>query len=450
MIEGWRQKFQRLGMRQVSAWVPKNAADALQQFFTRVGSQSEDGQFLRMMLNRQANRRRVIEKIFDGRWMKVEIDLPRLSVGSEQAPIGGRIYGDGSTLIELDPFEAAELERKCSEAIEPVLCEWLERHDLKNVIRNTTGVALDGNALAYNRAPQEIFERTPKADEEFEKNESAIVADFERRAFYHGALPPDDPTLQHFIGSWGIPSRYRLVHGAFLGRLCVGLIHVEGGGASVTNAIEEIARDIYQKFYRAKRPDEIEWYDVWPAHYSLIDTLRINRVRFKDGRFAGPDWRVGDDVPPPFVRAIEAVIEQGGRAETEAFYRSNPEKNWVFPLNRKTRLSYGDFQADIVIDGAPKVEAIAVLGSWPHGTEDYGKPYLFVSSPGAYEFRHKEICAALLQHWGDDANILGRESSLISSWDDPDLFRFCQRANLPLQAAKSHYTQQSERNKKGG
>jgi len=440
MFDNWREKFRRLGMRQVTTWVPKDQAEQLQYAFTQIGAVSFKGKCLRAALDWVLTRRRPLDAAYKGSWFKLEIDQPTLWLGNLKAPIGGRVHGDGKTLIELDPYEAKHLEKTCQEAVNSVLAAWLDEKGLKDQIRDTTGVVADVNALTrFRDKPWTPDPATPKTEKEFEEHEVLVQQDFQRRAFYGGAFPPDDPSMHLYFGFWNSPSRCRLVHGTFEGTLCVGFIHVRYGGTSPTNYIENLAQEIRQKFYPKTSPAAIAWYDIWPEDNSLTHQLRFNRVTFAEG-FSRPSWG-GEQPPETFVEQVKQTIEAGKTAEAIAHLKANPGKPWKLLLDPSVRQSYGDFHADIV---EANVSVIACLGSWPRGSNDFGLPYLFISLPGGYDFRHKESCEALLEHWGDDAKILAR-GSLIDSWDDPDLIRFCKRAKLPLDEARLYYTAQAKK-----
>ena len=119
-----------------------------------------------------------------------------------------------------------------------------------------------------------------------------------------------EPTVMTFDGFHGWPSRCHLVHRRHGERILVAFGHIENGGTSPTNMVEELAAAVRQQFYPKDRFDRIEWFDAWPEHYSLTDRFHIQRVHIGDPKVgAGLVWRpVGRDVPAEFVEEVRQVI----------------------------------------------------------------------------------------------------------------------------------------------
>lgn len=439
MLTDWREKFRRRGLTQISTWVPREAADDLQKIFTRIGAQTLEGDSLRGILGWLSNRRRAVSQRFDGNYFRLEIDDPQLRFGTCTAPIGGRIVGEGRTLIELDPFEARALRDSCESTIMSILVSWLEEKNLNKKIRDNTGVIEHLQFILDNNHDfSKLDQNRPVSFQDFEKNEAKIIQEFQQRAFYDGAIPPDDPSIHHYIGFHGTPSRCHFVHGSFSGKLCVGFIHIKSGGTSPTNMIETLCKDFYSKNLTGKPMDEIHWYDIWPSHYSLTNKLQINRVVFEKNSFSGPTW-FSDDPPEGFSKKVIETIESGLEAEAKAFMKRHPNEKWVHILSEEKRKGYGKFHVDVIINSPPVVSAVISLGSWPRESENFGKPCLFVTRPGEFDFRDEKSCDGLIKHWSHDAKILSRDF-LLQDWDDPDLLNFCNRAALPYEKARRYYT----------
>jgi len=438
MLENWRRKFLRQDMRQISVWTHREHADQLQQDFSKIGENTQRGAMLRSALSWVHTRRRPLKAAFHGNPLTLEVDLPTFQVGEKRAPAGGRIYGDGSTLIELDPHEAAQLENALQEAISPILVAWLDEKGLKNQVRNGTGVVVDVKELVPNSTSDLVNPpKPPKTDAEFAESESLIQQKFEYSAFHNRAILPIDPSIYLYHGFWNTPSACRLVHGRFEEKICVGFVHLRWSGTSPTNYIEHLAYEIHTKYYAKMSPDSIYWYDIWSAD-EKVSSLVFNRVIFELG-FSRPQW---DRKPPPksFESRVYDVVAEGKAAEIDAYMEANKSKGWKHRLEQAVREKfYSPYHADILIDDEPKVAAVAMLGSWPRGHAKYGKPYLFISRPGEYDFRHKASCDGLIHHWKSEANILTK-GDVIESWDDPDLVAFCRKCDLPLEEARLHYT----------
>ncbi len=444
MLGTWREKFRRRGLTQISTWVPREIADDLQRIFARIGAQSLDGDSLRGLLGWLSTRRRAVAQRFDGHYFRLEIDDPGLRFGTCTAPIGGRIVGEGRTLIELDPFEARALQESCQSAIMSILVAWLEEQNLNKKIRDDTGVIEKLEFVLDNTHDfPKLYKNRPNSIQDFEKNEAKIAQEFQQRAFYNGAIPPDDPSIYHYIGFHGTPSRCHLVHGTFDGKICVGFIHIKSGGTSPTNMIENLCKDFYTKKLNDISMNEIQWYDIWPSHHSLTDKLQISRVIFEKNTFENPSWFT-DEPPEGFHSKIIETIQFGITAEIKAFMKRHPNEKWIHLISEEKRKGYGKFHVDVLIDSNPRVCAVLSLGSWPRETERFGKPCLFVTRPGAFDFRDEESCNGLIKHWKDDATILERDF-LIESWEDYDLINFCKRAELPYEKARQYYAMEAKK-----
>jgi len=121
--------------------------------------------------------------------------------------------------------------------------------------------------------------------------------------------PTDDPTVVYYEGFHKIPSRCHVVHRRDGDRVLFALGHIQYGGTSPTNMIEELATEMWKRFYPKDRFDRIEWFDAWPESYSLSNQFHIQRVRFPDGKQGGgPMWLPAGDLPADFVDEVRRVI----------------------------------------------------------------------------------------------------------------------------------------------
>ncbi len=86
--------------------------------------------------------------------------------------------------------------------------------------------------------------------------------------------------------------------------------HIENGGTSPINMMEELAVAVRHRFYPKDRFDRIEWFGAWPEHYSLVDRFHIQRVHIGDAKVgAGLVWQpISRDVPAEFVEEVRQVI----------------------------------------------------------------------------------------------------------------------------------------------
>lgn len=325
----WReaQRQKAGGMTQLTTWVPSRSAEYLKGIFARLADPGERGEDYRLIASFWTRRRRVVGEQFPGTSFSAEIDLPYHGPHWFMRPAGGRITGSGETWIELTPSEADEVSLLCKVAVSKALSGWLCEHDLLGKLRDHTGVALEP-VFAHPSYPLQEGESVirPATDAAFEENEAKIARKVEREALQSRRHPTDDPTVVYYEGFHKIPSRCHAVHRREGGRVLFALGHIQYGGTSPTNMIEDLTVEMWKRFYPKDRFESIEWFDAWPEHYSLTGVFHMQRVLFpenkKDGTRGGPVWApTGSDVPEDFAdevrRAITPKADAGAPVEAD-------------------------------------------------------------------------------------------------------------------------------------
>lgn len=309
----WReaQRQKSGGMVQLTTWVPSRSAEFLRDIFARLADPGERGSDYRLVTSFWTRRRRAVGDWFRGFDFSAEIDLPFHGPHWHMRPAGGRVYGSGETWIELTPNEAQDVDRACREAVSAALSTWLREHDLHGKLRDHVGVALgtDFSHPAYPSREGDSVIR-PETEDAFEANEAKIAREVEREALQSRRHPTDDPTVVYYEGFHKIPSRCHVVHRREGDRILFALGHIQYGGTSPTNMIEELAAEMWKRFYPKDRFDCIEWFDAWPERYSLTNQFHIQRVRFANAKQGGggPVWLPAGDIPADFVDEVRRVI----------------------------------------------------------------------------------------------------------------------------------------------
>jgi hypothetical protein len=132
--------------------------------------------------------------------------------------------------------------------------------------------------------------------------------------------PTDNAAVIFYEGFHGILSRCHAVHRLHGNRNLFAFGIMENGGTSPTNMIEELATEMWKRFYPKDRFDRIEWFDAWPEHYSLTNRFHIQRVGFSHSKGgSGPVWRrIGANVPQDFVEEVRRVINAVPERSTAA------------------------------------------------------------------------------------------------------------------------------------
>ena len=313
-MKQWReaQRQRAGGMVALTTWVPSRSAEYLKGVFARLADPSERGADYRHLASLWIRRRRAIRHSFRGTNFSAEIDLPFLGPDWYQLPAGGRVTGAAETWIELTPDEAAKVSQLCQDAVSKVLSDWLREQDLYGKLRDHTGVALGTDFAQPGYSPREGESVIrPKDEAAFETNEVHIAQEVERAALQSRKHPTDDPTVVYFPGFHGVPSRCHAVHRRVGDRVLFALGHIEYGGTSPTNDIENLTVRMWKQFYPEIPFDRIEWFDAWPEHYSLTNKFQIQRVLFSKGEkggYAGPIWARAGDVPENFIEEVRLAI----------------------------------------------------------------------------------------------------------------------------------------------
>ncbi len=312
----WRETQRRRagGMTQLTTWVPTRAAEYLKEIFARLADPAGRGEDYRLVVVPWIRRRRVVGERFSGTNFSAEIDLPFHGPHWFMRPAGGRVTGSYDTWVELTPNEADEVSLLCMEAVSKALSGWLREHELYGKLRDHTGVALDPEFAQPGYSPRKDESVIRPADyAAFTENEAKIAREVEREALQSRRHATDDPTVVYYEGFHKIPSRCHAVHRREGKRVLFALGHIQHGGTSPTNTIEDLTAEMRRRFYPKEHFENIEWFDAWPAHYSLTDKFHIQRVLFpkdtKDGDRSDPVWvPVGLDVPQDFVDEVCRAI----------------------------------------------------------------------------------------------------------------------------------------------
>lgn len=313
-------------MTQLTTWVPSRSAEYLKGIFGRLADPSERGEDYRLVASFWSRRRRVVGERFPGTDFSAEVDLPYHGPHWFMRPAGGRVTGSYDTWIELTPGEAGEVSLLCKAAVSKALSDWLRERDLYGKLRDHVGVALDPVFAQPGYPPgegQSVIR--PATDTGFEENEAKIAREVEREALQSRIHPTDDPTVVYYEGFHGVPSRCHAVHRRIGDRVLFALGHIQHGGTSPTNMIEELMVEMWKRFYPKDRFERIEWFDARPEHYSPTNAIHMHRVLLqedkKDAR-GGLVWALPQDLPEDFVdevrRAITPKADASAPAWTEA------------------------------------------------------------------------------------------------------------------------------------
>ncbi len=319
----WReaQRQKAGGMTQLTTWVPSRSAEYLKGIFARLADPGERGEDYRLITSFWTRRRRVVGERFFGTSFSAEIDLPYYGPHWFMRPAGGRVTGSYDTWVELTPNEADEVSLLCKEAVSKALSDWLRGHNLYGKLRDHVGVALNPVFAQPCYQPDEGESVIRPADyAAFEKNEAEIAHEVERAALQSRKHPTDDPTVVYYPGFHGIPSRCHAVHRRVGDKVLFALGHIQHGGTSPTNMIEDLTVRMRKQFYPDVPFDRIEWFDAWPEHYSLTNAFHMQRVLFpKDekGSYGGPVWVPARDMPDDFVDEVRRAITPKANAAAE-------------------------------------------------------------------------------------------------------------------------------------
>lgn len=315
-MQEWReaQRQRAGGMTQITTWVPTRSAEYLKGIFARLADPGERGEDYRRVASSWTRRRRVVGERFHGTDFFAEVDLPFHGPHWFTRPAGGRVAGSCDTWVELTPNEADEVSLLCKVAVSKALSDWLRAHELHGKLRDHTGVALNTDFArpGYKLGEDETVIR-PVDDAAFEENEAKIAREVEREALQSRKHPNDDPTVVYYEGFHKIPSRCHAVHRRDGNRILFALGHIEHGGTSPTNIVEQLTVEMWKRFYPKVRFGSIEWFDAWPEHYSLTGKFHMQRVLFPESERGaargGPVWApLGANVPEDFVDEVRRAI----------------------------------------------------------------------------------------------------------------------------------------------
>ncbi len=313
-MKAWREaKLARSGgMHKLQTWVPLRHAGFLKQIFEKLGDPSSRGDDYRLIASSWLSRRRAQRAEYSGTDYSAEIDLPSFGPWWFSKPAGGRVYGSFETWIELDPNEADEVNMLCKSAVSEALEKWLKGNGQLGKLKDHVGVTLRGDFTDpdYRRREGDIVIR-PQTDAEFEKNEARIARDVEREALMSTRHPTDDPTVVYYEGFDGVPSRCHAIHRRVGDRILFALLHIQYGGISPTNMIEDLTVEMWKRFYPSDPFKNIDWYDcftVWEGAGPQINRVKLDRDRWC--------WESADDLPADFIEEIKAAAQTNPRSDS--------------------------------------------------------------------------------------------------------------------------------------
>jgi hypothetical protein len=283
----WRVKkmSQEAGrLVQICVWTPEQDAVLTREICARVAEPNTRGKDLRNALRKQIERRRTICHEWQGFSSQVEIDYPFVGPWWYLRNIGGRIIGPGDTHVELSPDEADDLKDRLRRCCQREIDAWLQEHQLRNEIRDSTGVVVG------DFAPKD--ENRPTDDTAFGENEAAIAKAIAETAFRTRKPPVNDPSVIEYEGVNGFPSFCQIAHRKRGDRVQFALIHMSNGGTSPTNVFESLATHLRQRFYPNVDPGKIEWFDVHPPEVYDVLPLTITSVTMKHANYvySHPEW----------------------------------------------------------------------------------------------------------------------------------------------------------------
>lgn len=126
----------------------------------------------------------------------------------------------------------------------------------------------------------------------------------------------DEPnTTFYYRGFGGAPSKCRVIRWRSGDRIFIAFSHIKwGSGTSPTNAFEELATSVRLVYCYDVDPDQIEFFDHWPAEHSLSNQVELTRVQLKwdeDGRcYLYPEWRRDLIAPAEFRKLVAETVAQ--------------------------------------------------------------------------------------------------------------------------------------------
>jgi|GEM_PF-1588307 len=92
--------------------------------------------------------------------------------------------------------------------------------------------------------------------------------------------------------------------------------YLERSRTSVTNMYEELATEVWDRYYRHLNPRDLVWYDYRPLRHSLTGEEQFLRVRMawnpQEGRYENAAWDPANQPPPPeqLVREMHRIMAE--------------------------------------------------------------------------------------------------------------------------------------------
>jgi hypothetical protein len=318
----WRErKRQRLGgLVQVLVWVRSEHENALRSLFEKLADPDWIGEAYRAVVAPWLLRNRPPAQVFDGDETRSEIDRPFLDDGARVVPMGGRVFGTGDTMVELTPFEAAELDKRIKVVLDEVHTAFIREFDLQDRIRDTTGVIAQEQA-SYLRGTKEMVREydvdRPVGEAQFWANERTIA----RRVMSLTEGVPEDRGEGCFIypyaGLHRFPSRCLVVtslrHPEFQSspeQPLVALVKLDHGGTPPTVCFERLASELRRALLPETPADAINWYDASRDALSPAQALQITRVKLEQGKsdYDNPVWQPDEQRNHAFFRFIRKTL----------------------------------------------------------------------------------------------------------------------------------------------
>jgi hypothetical protein len=101
-------------------------------------------------------------------------------------------------------------------------------------------------------------------------------------------------TTFHYTGYNTIPAKCGLeIHQNH--KECVVILQElpDNTGASITNAIEKLATQVYSRYLQGVEPETIQWIEHYTENVGGEDHYLV-KMGFKRGRFVNPSWQIVD------------------------------------------------------------------------------------------------------------------------------------------------------------
>lgn len=318
----WRERQRRRlgGLVQVAVWVRSEHESALRTLFEKLADPDLIGEAYRAAVSPWLLRNRPPAKIFEGETTHSELDRPLIDNGAGLLPMGGRIFGHGDTMVELSPHEASELDKRIRAAHEEVHVAFIRDFDLKDRVRDTTGVITDQQASYVHGTAHKVREYDvdrPVGEAQFWANERAIAG--RAASFSEGIIEDrgEGCVIYGYAGLHRFQSRCLVVtslqHPEFQsspGQPLVALVKLDGGGSPPTVCFERLASELRRTLLPETPADAVVWYDAGRDTLSPTRALQITRVKleYRKSDYDNPVWLPDEPRNQDFFRFIRKTL----------------------------------------------------------------------------------------------------------------------------------------------